>query len=75
MRTFAAAGLLALATAVTGAGTACADEAPFGFELEGSQFSHLSGGQFMNVGGENGLTWAGKVESHQGAELEVESGR
>ncbi|MER6703931.1 hypothetical protein [Streptomyces fumanus] len=75
MRTFAAAGLLSLATAVIGAGPACAADAPFGFELEGGYFSHQSGAEYMNVGGEDGLTWAGKVENHQGGELEVESGQ
>ncbi|MGP2442989.1 hypothetical protein [Streptomyces sp. JW3] len=75
MRTFVAAGLLSLTAAMMGAGTATASEGPHGFELEAGYFDHKAAGQFMNVGGENGVTWAGKTERHRGAELEIESGR
>ncbi|GAA4798732.1 hypothetical protein [Streptomyces ziwulingensis] len=74
MRTFVAAGLLALSAAAMGAGTASASDNPQGFELESGFFEHRARGEFMNVGGENGVTWAAKAEQHRGGGLEIESG-
>ncbi|PZT71257.1 hypothetical protein DN402_04010 [Streptomyces sp. SW4] len=74
MRTFVAAGLLSVAVAVAGAGTASAADGPQSVEVEGGWFAHKSAAQFMNVGGENGVTWAGEAEAHSGGGLEVEAG-
>ncbi|MFV0132129.1 hypothetical protein ACLGIH_02475 [Streptomyces sp. HMX87] len=74
MRTFLAAGLLSVAAAVMGAGTASAADGPKPVEVESGSFDHKAGQKFMNVGGKNGITYAADFERHSGAGFELESG-
>ncbi|GGM19273.1 hypothetical protein GCM10010129_74430 [Streptomyces fumigatiscleroticus] len=75
VRTLVAAGFLALAAAMAGAGTAAAaDEGPHHVEGEASVWNGGYGGYFVNSGGLEGITIAGKGGSSSGINGEFEAG-